>query len=101
MISFVLGVEDLADTRFAVSPLCDTLLSLRVLREPGLSPLHLLWHRSVLGTLDTLDTGLLMSLVARRRTLPDFLTPRPADFAPPLRGRTGCGPPDVTRPGPA
>lgn len=82
MITFVLGVEDLANTRFALSPLHETLLSLRVLQDPGLSALHLPWRRSVLGGLAPLDTGLLMSLVARRRTLPDFLTPTPACFAP-------------------
>src|SRR5690606_20693566 len=82
MIVFVLGVEDLADTRFALSPLHETLLSLRVLQDPGLSALHLPWRRSVLGRLGALDTGLLMSLVAQRRTLPDFLTPNPAGFAP-------------------
>lgn len=49
MISFVLGVEDLADTRFALSPLGETVFSLRVLRDPGLSALHLPWRRSVLG----------------------------------------------------
>lgn len=82
MISFVLDVEDLADTRFAVSPLNETVFSLRVLHDPGLSAVHLPWRRSVLGGLGDLDTGLLMSLVARRRTLPDFLTPRPSAFAP-------------------
>ncbi|MFB0632775.1 winged helix-turn-helix domain-containing protein [Streptomyces sp. AB3(2024)] len=82
MISYELGVEDLADTRFAVSPLHETVLSLRVLRDPGLSALHLPWRRTVLGRLGGLDTGLLMSLVASRRTLPDFLTPRPACFDP-------------------
>ncbi|MER7462242.1 helix-turn-helix domain-containing protein [Streptomyces sp. NPDC097981] len=82
MISFGLGVEDLADTRFAVSPLSETVFSLRVLREPGLSALHLPWRRSVLGRLGTLDTRLLLSVVAQRRTLPDFLTPRPASFDP-------------------
>ncbi|GAA0638165.1 DUF5937 family protein [Streptomyces thermocarboxydovorans] len=82
MIVFVLGVEDLADTRFALSPLHETLLSLRVLQDPGLSALHLPWRRSVLGRLGALDTRLLMSLVAQRRTLPDFLTPNPAGFAP-------------------
>ncbi|MEV5597134.1 helix-turn-helix domain-containing protein [Streptomyces sp. NPDC052496] len=82
MIIFVLGVEDLADTRFALSPLHETLLSLRVLQDPGLSALHLPWRRSVLGALGALDTGLLMSLVAQRRTLPDFLTPNPTSFAP-------------------
>ncbi|MEU8824602.1 helix-turn-helix domain-containing protein [Streptomyces sp. NPDC048636] len=82
MISFELGVEDLADTRFAVSPLNETVLSLRVLRDPGLAALHLPWRRSVLGQLGTVDTALLMSLVAERLTLPDFLTPRPLSFAP-------------------
>lgn len=82
MISFALDVEDLADTRFAVSPLQETVFSLRVLHSPGLFALHLPWRRSVLGRLGALDTGLLMSLVARRLTLPDFLTPRPAGFAP-------------------
>jgi DNA-binding transcriptional ArsR family regulator len=81
MISFVLDVEDLADTRFAVSPLHETVLSLRVLRDPSLSALHLPWRRSVLDRIGALDTGLLMSLVGRRRTLPDFLTPRPVRFA--------------------
>ncbi|MFD0266541.1 helix-turn-helix domain-containing protein [Streptomyces sp. NPDC127106] len=82
MISFELGVEDLADTRFAVSPLSETVLSLRILRDPGVSALHLPWRRTVLGQLGALDTGLLMSLVADRLTLPDFLTPRPAAFEP-------------------
>jgi hypothetical protein len=81
MISFVLGVEDLADTRFAISPLHETVCSLRVLREPGLYALHLPWRRSVFGRLHALDTGLLMSLVGQSRALPDFLTPRPTSFA--------------------
>jgi hypothetical protein len=82
MISFVLGVEDLADTRFALSPVHDALLSLRVLQDPGLSAIHLPWRRSVLGRVGALDTRLLMSLVSRRRTIPDFLTPQPTSFAP-------------------
>ncbi|MEV4755125.1 helix-turn-helix domain-containing protein [Micromonospora sp. NPDC049559] len=81
MISFALGVEDLADTRFAISPIHETVLSLRVLREPGLYALHLPWRRSVLGGLDALDTELLLALVGPDRGIPDFLTPRPASFA--------------------
>ncbi|THA77305.1 winged helix-turn-helix domain-containing protein [Streptomyces sp. A0592] len=99
MITFELGVEDLADTRFALSPLYETVLSLRVLREPGLSAIHLPWRRAVLrgdlggtgdagglggvggvGGLRPGDVELLMSLMPVRRTLPDFLTPRPARF---------------------
>ncbi|MEU1839466.1 ArsR/SmtB family transcription factor [Micromonospora chersina] len=81
MISFLLGVEDLADTRFAVSPIHETVLSLRVLREPGLYALHLPWRRSVLGRLGAPDADLLMSVVGPDRGLPDFLTPRPTEFA--------------------
>ncbi|MEU5973979.1 helix-turn-helix domain-containing protein [Streptomyces sp. NPDC047315] len=88
MISFEFGVDDLADTRFALSPLSEVMLSLRVLQDPGLSALHLPWRRAVLAQLRVrersraLDVDLLMSLVAQRRTLPDFLTPRPETFAP-------------------
>ena len=82
MITFELSVEDLADTRFALSPLHETVLSLRVLRDPGLYALHLPWRRPVLGQLARLDTALLMALEGRTRALPDFLTPRPPSFAP-------------------
>ncbi|SCL66415.1 DNA-binding transcriptional regulator, ArsR family [Micromonospora citrea] len=81
MISFELGVEDLADTRFAISPIHEAALSLRVLREPGLYALHLPWRRSVLGRLDASDVDLLTSLVGPDRAIPDFLTRRPTEFA--------------------
>ncbi|MFI5487362.1 ArsR/SmtB family transcription factor [Micromonospora echinaurantiaca] len=81
MISFELGVEDLANTRFAISPLHEAALSLRVLREPGLYALHLPWRRAVLGRLAKPDVDLLISLVGPDRGIPDFLTPRPAEFA--------------------
>ncbi|MFG2874675.1 ArsR/SmtB family transcription factor [Streptomyces sp. NPDC048337] len=100
MISFELGVEDLAHTRFALSPLGETMLSLRVLRDPGLSALHLPWRRSVLARLGGLDTGLLMSLVADRLTLPDFLTPRPPSFEPAFEEELAVvrrSPPDLVR----
>ncbi|MGC3860808.1 ArsR family transcriptional regulator [Micromonospora chersina] len=100
MISFELGVEDLADTRFGISPIHETVLSLRVLREPGLYALHLPWRRSVLGRLDGIDTALLMSLVGPERAVPDFLTPRPASFAATFDeelARVRRTPPDVVR----
>lgn len=54
MISFELGVEDLADTRFAVSPLHETVLSLRVLHATGLvararDGRYVLYRRTSLG----------------------------------------------------
>ncbi|WUH98996.1 ArsR family transcriptional regulator [Spirillospora sp. NBC_00431] len=100
MVSFVLGVEDLADARFAVSPLQEAVLSLRVLRDPGLSALHLPWRRTMLGRLGGLDTGLLLSLIGRRLALPDFLTPPPPVFAPAFEDELAAarrGRPDVVR----
>ncbi|MFF0312124.1 ArsR/SmtB family transcription factor [Streptosporangium sp. NPDC004379] len=82
MTSFVLGVEDLADTRFALSPLHETVVSLRVLRDPRLPQPHPAWRASVLPRLAASDAVLLGSLVGTGLAIPDFLTPRPAGFAP-------------------
>ncbi|MGP4003009.1 ArsR/SmtB family transcription factor [Streptomyces sp. 8N706] len=82
MISFLLDVEDLADTRFAISPLQEAMGSLWALRDPGRYALHIPWRRSVLSKIKALDTRLLLSLVGPSRALPDFLTPRPTTFAP-------------------
>ncbi|MGH3293280.1 MAG: ArsR/SmtB family transcription factor [Trebonia sp.] len=82
MISYTLGVEDLADTRFALSPVHETMLSLRVLRDPGRHALLLPWRRSVVDRLAHLDVDLLLSVVGDRGALPDYLTPRPSIFAP-------------------
>jgi DNA-binding transcriptional ArsR family regulator len=82
MISYALSVEDLADTHFALSPMHETVLSLRVLRDPGRHALLLPWRRSVVDRLGSLDVDLLLSLVGDRGALPDYLTPRPSVFAP-------------------
>ncbi|MFI7407324.1 ArsR/SmtB family transcription factor [Streptomyces sp. NPDC049627] len=100
MISFLLDVDDLADTRFAISPLREVMGSLRALRAPGLYPLHTHWRRSVLDRLDPADARLLGSLVAESLTLPDFLTPRPTTFAPALEDQLAvvrATPPDLVR----
>ena len=82
MISYELTVEDLADTRFAISPLGETSLSLWALRDPGRYALHLPWLRAVIRRLDPADTRLLLSLVGPSLALPDFITPTPDAFAP-------------------
>ncbi|MFD0690197.1 ArsR/SmtB family transcription factor [Actinomadura fibrosa] len=100
MISFVLGIDDLADTRFALSPLHETVLSLRVLRDPGRFALHLSWRRQVLDLLTASDAEMLLALVGDRLTLPDFLTPRPPAFAPDFGeelAAVGRTPPDLVR----
>jgi hypothetical protein len=77
MIRYVLGVEDLADTRFATSPLAETVFSLWALTEPGRSAIHLPWLRSVRPALNGLDERLLRALVGPTRAVPDLLTRGP------------------------
>jgi DNA-binding transcriptional ArsR family regulator len=100
MISFRLSVEDLANTRFAISPLTETVCSLWALRDPGRYALHLPWLRSVRPALDGLDAELLLSLVGPTFTLPDFLTPRPTVFAPDIDDELAtvrATPPEIVR----
>jgi hypothetical protein len=93
MIRIELDVEDLANTRFAISPLAETVLSLRALVDPSQHTLQLPWLRAVDTRLDARDSHLLRSRVGPSlippdfrgipsRALPDFLTPRPPRFAP-------------------
>ncbi|MGO9960509.1 MAG: helix-turn-helix domain-containing protein [Solirubrobacteraceae bacterium] len=93
MIEIALGVEDLASTRFAISPLTETVTSLWALTDPGRHALHLPWRRAAWAALTEVDTRLLVSLVGPARAdpgfvsgpsraLPDFLTLRPRTFAP-------------------
>jgi hypothetical protein len=90
MIRFELGVEDLAWTRFAISPLAETVHSLLAVSDPSYHALHLPWLRSI--RVDGVDVRLLLALVGPTRgrdrflsgpsrALPDFLTPAPTRFA--------------------
>ncbi|GAB2831212.1 ArsR/SmtB family transcription factor [Lentzea nigeriaca] len=73
MIEFVLGESDLVDVRFAVSPLNELTLSLRVLKLPARYPLHLPFARRVRDV----DLEVLLALSNERGWTPDFLSPRP------------------------
>lgn len=91
MIRIELGVEDLANTRFGISPLTETVFSLWALTDPSRHTLHLPWLRAIRGHTDPDDARLLHSLVGPSRIppdfrgnpsrpVPDFLTPRPTKF---------------------
>ncbi|MGC4937236.1 DUF5937 family protein [Kribbella sp. DT2] len=86
MISYRLGVDDLADMRFACSPLLETATSLWALAEPSAHLLHLPWirrTRSLLQDWPAADRELLLALVAPEvQWLPDFITPRPSSPLP-------------------
>jgi DNA-binding transcriptional ArsR family regulator len=77
MIEFVLSEADLVGVRFAVSPLNELTLSLRVLRDPGRYPLHLPWSRLLVELRPELDLEGLRALINKRGWTPDFLSPRP------------------------
>jgi len=74
---YELAGMDLADVRFAVSPLNELVLSLRAWRDPGRFPVHLPWLRRVQDARAALDGEMLLALTNASMWTPDFLTPRP------------------------
>ncbi|MBM0232315.1 winged helix-turn-helix transcriptional regulator [Micromonospora sp. STR1_7] len=77
MVRYQLIGMDLADVRFAVSPLNELVRSLRAVRDPGRFPLHLRWLHGLDEALGKLDSALLLALTNARLWTPDFLNPRP------------------------
>ncbi|MGY0464896.1 ArsR/SmtB family transcription factor [Kitasatospora sp. cg17-2] len=78
MFEFRLGVEDLAATWFAYSPLQETVLGLRARRWTWYYPEQQPWIAGWQDRWETLDTALLDALITPNAFVPDFLTPRPA-----------------------
>jgi biotin operon repressor len=82
-----LGVDDLAVTRFAVSPLAETVFALQFLRTGDANPVNRPWLRRARHDLSSrpLSLPLLWPLLRDgRRSRPEFLTPAPAERAPSL-----------------
>jgi DNA-binding transcriptional ArsR family regulator len=80
-----LGVDDLAVTRFAVSPLAETVFALQLLRTGDADPVNLPWLRRARHDLSRhpLSLPLLWPLLLDgRHSRPEFLTPAPAGRAP-------------------
>ncbi|HST82790.1 MAG TPA: HTH domain-containing protein [Kineosporiaceae bacterium] len=77
MVRYELVGMDLADVRFAVSPLNELVLSLRAWRDPGRYPLHLRWLHGLDEVRGSLDEAMLLALTNDRLWTPDFLNPRP------------------------
>ena len=61
MVRFVFSLEDLALTRFAISPMWELVRSVLALRDPSHAALHLPWLRSLSGRLH----GLALERLAR------------------------------------
>lgn len=77
MIEYQLDGLDLGEVRFAISPLNELGLALRIFRDPGRYPQHLPWLRMTEAARADLDTELLTALTNDRLWTPDFLHPVP------------------------
>jgi len=77
VITVRLSPDDLSRVRFAFSPLLETVMSFRVLLDPGRHALHLPWVEQTRGKLADLDLAPLYALVRPDGYLPDFLVPPP------------------------
>ncbi len=77
-LSLVFGRDDPARTRFAISPLFETMAALRLVLEPQRRAYHLPWLDAVRPELDQLDLWPLLVLSPRMGWTPDFLAPVPA-----------------------
>ena len=71
---FVFGRDDPVRTRFAVSPLWETMAAVRVLLEPHRHAYHLPWLDDVRPDLDRLDLAPLLALSPLTGWTPDFLS---------------------------
>ncbi|MBP0455204.1 MULTISPECIES: DUF5937 family protein [unclassified Kitasatospora] len=80
------SAADLAQTRFAVSPMWEVVTSFRLLRNEADPPLHRRWAEQVRPRLARagLDRGWLADLIPGRGYLADFLNPTPATPFPAL-----------------
>lgn len=79
MLLIRMSADDVALTRFAVSPLGETVAAVRVLLSPGAHAVHLPWVRWARDELtrEPVDLGALPAMLPRRGARPEFLTPAP------------------------
>jgi DNA-binding transcriptional ArsR family regulator len=77
VVRFVFSVEDLARTRFAISPMWELVRSALALRDPSHAALHLPWLRSLSGRLQGLALERVAALNPPRGYSPDFIVPLP------------------------
>ena len=81
-----LSTADLAQLRFAYSPIWELILSIRLLQSPERHALYTGWLQCTLPKLADLDLRLLTSLIRPSGYFPDFLTPPPASSHPSFAG---------------
>jgi DNA-binding transcriptional ArsR family regulator len=78
MVTFQFTLDDLARTRFAISPMWELVSGLRALREPANAALHLPWVSEALPAARELGLDTALALTPPTGYIPDFLTPPPS-----------------------
>lgn len=79
MLTYAFTIDDLARTRFAISPMFELVSGLRAVRDPGrAAAIHLPWIRTALPVAYELGLEPWLSLLPPRGYMPDFLTPPPS-----------------------
>src|SRR5215210_6864710 len=77
MITMRFGPDDVANVRFAISPLMELHNSVRALDHPEAKALHLPWVAATRARVADLDIGPLRALQRRGAYTPDFINPPP------------------------
>lgn len=78
MIRIYLSAEDLAETRFAFSPIWELGMSLlKAFRDPAKHALNLPWVQEARRAIEGRDLELLLAVTQTKGYMPDFLTPPP------------------------
>jgi hypothetical protein len=78
MLVFRFGSSDLANIRFAISPLIELQRSVRALDDPGAQAIHLPWMAATRELTGDVDLDLLRALQPRGVYSPDFTQPPPS-----------------------
>src|SRR3954469_23890581 len=78
MIHSRFGPEDVANLRFAISPLMELHSSVRALDHPEARSLHLPWVAATRERVADLDIAVLRALQRRGAWPPDFISPPPS-----------------------
>src|SRR5215218_3117734 len=78
MIRIRFGPEDVANLRFAISPLMELHNSVRALDHPEARALHLPWVAATRERVGDLDIAVLRALQRRGAYTPDFINPPPS-----------------------
>ena len=101
MIELHLSTLDLTRTRFAFSPLWETVMGYRAMLEPSLYAIHLPWFCEARELTRGLNLEPLDVLTRPKGYIPDFITPPPVtplpDFADELRVLLATSPQTVRR----